>query len=109
MAYDTELAERVEQFLRNRRKVVAKRMFGGLAFLLRGNMLVGVWRDSLIARVGPEDYLDALAEPFTEEFDPAGRPLTGWVLVNPEGLEADAALWAWIERAVAFVERLPAK
>ena len=60
-------------------------------------------------RVSARQYLDALAEPFTEEFDITGKPLTGWVMVNPEGLETEAALAEWIGRAMAFVKSLPAK
>jgi hypothetical protein len=109
MAYDVELAERVERVLKGKRNVVCKKMFGGLGFMVRGNMCVGIWQQSLVARVGAEDYLDALAEPFTEEFDITGKPLTGWVMVNPEGLETEAALAEWIGRAMAFVKTLPAK
>lgn len=109
MPYDGELAERVERALKGKCSVVCKKMFGGLAFMVRGNMCVGIWQQSLIARVGAEDYLDALAEPFTEEFDVTGKPLTGWVMVNPEGVETDAALGDWIARALAFVKTLPAK
>ncbi len=109
MPYDVELAERVERALKGKRSVVCKKMFGGLGFMVRGNMCVGIWHDSLIARVEKEDYLDALAKPFTEEFDITGKPLTGWVVVNPEGLETDEALAEWIGRALAFVKTLPAK
>lgn len=109
MAYDPELAERVERALKGKRNVVCKKLFGGLGFLVRGNMCVGIWKEWLIARVGADDYLDALAEPFTEEFDITGRPMTGWVMVNPEGVESDAALAQWIERALAYVKTLPAK
>jgi len=109
MPYDLELAERVEQALARKRNIVCKRMFGGLAFLLRGNMCVGIWQHSLIVRVGKDDYLDALAEPFTEEFDITGKALTGWVMVDPEGVETAADLARWIERGIAFVKTLPAK
>ena len=84
-------------------------MFGGIGFLLNGNMLVGVWKDSLIVRVGPDDGEEALREPHVTEFDITGRAMKGWVLVAPEGVEDDGQLSVWIQRAVKFVGKLPAK
>jgi hypothetical protein len=84
-------------------------MFGGLAFLLHGNMCVGVWQISLIVRLGPEQAATALKEPNVAEFDVTGRPMRGWVVVEAEGLETDEQLRGWIERAVEFVETLPRK
>lgn len=84
-------------------------MFGGIGFMLNGNMCVGVWKESLIARVGPEQYEAALQELFVSEFDITGRAMIGWVLVAPEGIEDDDQLQEWIRRAVAFVEKLPPK
>jgi TfoX/Sxy family transcriptional regulator of competence genes len=94
----------------NRRKgIVEKKMFGGVGFLLDGNMLVGVWKDSLIVRLGPDNYDDALLEPHVREFDITGRPMKGWVLVEPEGVEDDHQLKGWIDGAMKFVKALPAK
>ena len=84
-------------------------MFGGVGFLLHGNILVGVWKDSLIARLGPDNHDDALMEPHAQEFDITGKPMQGWVLVEPEGVEGDDQLAGWIQRAVKFVGALPAK
>ena len=84
-------------------------MFGGLCFLLHGNLLVGVWKDALIARLGPEEGEEALREPHVKEFDVTGRAMKGWVLVGPEGVEDDEQLTDWIERAGKFVRTLPAK
>jgi TfoX/Sxy family transcriptional regulator of competence genes len=84
-------------------------MFGGAGFLLNGNMLVGVWTDSLIVRLGPETYDAALLEPHVREFDITGRPMKGWVLVEREGVEDDEQLKDWIERAAKFVKALPVK
>ena len=92
-----------------RRNIVEKKMFGGVAFLHCGNMLVGVWQDLLIARLGAEEGAKALAEPFVREFDLTGRPTKSWVIVEPDGLDADLQLSGWIERALAFVSSLPAK
>jgi hypothetical protein len=109
MAFSEELAGRIRQRLARRRNVEEKKMFGGVAFLLNGNLLVGVWKDSLIARLGPEARDDALLEPHVKEFDVTGRPMRGWVLVGPEGVVDDDQLSAWIQRAVKFVGALPAK
>jgi TfoX/Sxy family transcriptional regulator of competence genes len=84
-------------------------MFGGVGFLLNGNMLVGVWKDSLIVRLGLDNYDDALLEPHVREFDITGRAMKGWVLVEPEGVEDDDQLKDWIERALKFVKALPKK
>jgi hypothetical protein len=109
MAYSESLAGRVRDVVKRRKGVVEKKMFGGVGFLLCGNMLVGVWKDSLIARVGPERGDDALAEPHVREFDITGRAMKGWVMVEPEGIDEDRDLLAWIERAWEFVAGLPAK
>ena len=109
MAFDEALAERIRQALSRRKHVEEKKMFGGIGFLLNGNMLVGVWKDSLIVRLGPEEGEEALKEPHVKEFDITGRPMKGWVLVAPEGVGADDELSGWLQRAVKFVGKLPAK
>ena len=109
MAFSEELAERIRQHLAWRKGVEEKKMFGGVGFLLHGNMLVGVWKDSLIVRLDPDNYDDALLEPHVREFDITGRSMKGWVLVEPEGVEDDEQLTDWIERAREFVKTLPAK
>ena len=109
MAFDENLAARIRDAVARNRGVEEKKMFGGVGFLLHGNMLVGVWKDSLIVRVGPDNYDDALLEPHVREFDITGRPMKGWVLVESEGVENDDLVKGWIERATKFVKRLPAK
>src|SRR6516225_234470 len=109
MAFSEVLAERIRQQLAWRKGVEEKKMFGGVGFLLNGNMLVGVWKDSLIVRLGPDDGDEALREPHVREFDITGRPMKGWVLVEPEGVEGDDQLKGWIQRAMKFVGRLPKK
>jgi TfoX/Sxy family transcriptional regulator of competence genes len=108
MAFSAALAERIRQALARKRGVEEKKMFGGVGFLLNGNMLVGVWRDSLIVRLGPDEGDEALKEPHVNKFDITGRPMKGWVLVAPEGVEADDQLKGWLQRAVKFVGKLPA-
>src|SRR5438477_13084612 len=89
MAFDESRAARIRDALRRNKDVEEKKMFGGVGFLLHGNMLVGVWKDSLIVRLGPDNYDDALLEPHVREFDITGRAMKGWVLVGPEGVEGD--------------------
>ena len=109
MAFTESLASRIRDAVARMRGVTEKKMFGGVGFLLNGNMLVGVWKSSLIARLGPEDGQAALLEPHVREFDITGRPMKGWVMVEPDGIEDDGQLKAWIQRALRFVETLPRK
>jgi hypothetical protein len=106
--FDEKLAARVRAALAGR-DVVEKKMFGGIAFLLAGNMCVGVIRDDLIVRTFPEDGVAALEEPHVREFDLTGRVMTGWILVGPGGTGDDEGLRAWVERGVRFASTLPPK
>lgn len=109
MAYSESLAARIRQALKGRRGITEKKMFGGVGFMLYGNMCVGVWKTSLIARLGPGQAAVALKEPHVVEFDITGRPMKGWVLVEADGVETDEQLRGWVERSVEFVETLPRK
>jgi TfoX/Sxy family transcriptional regulator of competence genes len=109
MAFNEALAERIRRGLARKKGIEEKKMFGGIGFLLNGNMLVGVWKDSMIVRVGPDSYDEALVEPHVKEFDITGKPMKGWVLVAPEGIECDDELSGWIQRAIKFIAKLPAK
>jgi hypothetical protein len=84
-------------------------MFGGVGFLLHGNMCVGIWKNSLIARIDPAEYEGALAEDYVQEFDITRRPMKGWILIEPDGVETDDQLGRWIEKSLDFVRTLPAK
>jgi TfoX/Sxy family transcriptional regulator of competence genes len=99
----------LEDALARKKGITAKKMFGGIGFLLHSNLLVGVWKDSLIVRLGPEEGDEALKEPHVKKFDITGRPMKGWVLVEPEGVMGDDQLAGWIQRAVKFVGALPTK
>ena len=109
MAYDEGLAERIRGLVEDRGKVFERRMFGGLAFLMRGHMTVGIVKDELMVRVGPEAYAQALSEPHARAMDITGRPMKGFVIVSPEGLESDAVLERWVERGFGYAASLPAK
>lgn len=109
MAFDESLAARIRDALARRKNVEERKMFGGICFLLNGNLLVGVWKDSLIARLGPDEGEAALLEPHVKVFDITGKPMRNWVLVEPEGIEDDDQLQAWIDLATKFVRMLPRK
>ena len=109
MAFDESLAQRLRDTLARKKSIAEKKIFGGIGFLLHGNMLVGVWKDTLIVRLDPEDGEAALLEAHVKVFDITGRPMRGWVLVEPEGIEDDHQLEDWVQRAMGFVEKLPRK
>ena len=109
MAYDQALAKRVRQQLAAARGLAEKAMFGGVAFLLDGNMAVGLSGDELMVRVGPDRSDEALARPHTRPFDMTGRPMKGWVLVGPDALGSERELADWVSEGVAFARSLPPK
>ncbi len=109
MAVDESLAARIRDALARTRNVEEKKMFGCVCFFLDGNVLAGVWKDRLIARLGPDDGEAALLEPHVRAFDITGKPMRNWVAVEPEGVEDDSQLTDWIERATKFVRTLPKK
>lgn len=109
MAYDEGLAQRIRESLAAHDDVVEKKMFGGLAFMLRGHMCCGVSGEDLMLRVGPDAYQEALSRPHARPMDFTGKPLRGFVYVAPEGVEEDADLSEWIAIGSRFVRSLPAK
>ena len=109
MAFDEGLAARLHELLENRRGITEKKMFGGVAFMSRGYMFVGIVGDSLMARVGPERYAEALKRPHARVMDFTGKPMKGYVFVDPPGYESDTDLSCWLDECLAFVHSLPAK
>ena len=109
MAFDESLAQRIRNTLARRRNVEEKRMFGCTCLFFNGNALAGVWKDRLIARLGPDESELALLEPHVRAFDITGRPMRNWAAVGPGGVEDDDQLSGWIERAMKFVRTLPKK
>ena len=109
MAYDETLAARIRQRLTRRKNVTEKMMFGGVGFLLNGNLRVGVWKDSLVVRLDHDEGDEVLLEPHVRKFDITGRPMKGWVLVAPAGVEGDDRLNGWIQRAAKSVTKLRTK
>lgn len=110
MAYDESLAQRVSEILVEVPDFEEKKLFGGIGYLIHGNMACGVIEEDLIVRVGTEAYNDLLSQPHTRPFDFTGRPMKGWVMVNFNGDE-DAAddLKIWVQRGIDFAATLPAK
>ena len=101
MAYDEGLAERIREMLADTPGISEKRMFGGLAFLLRGKMCVGIIGDELMVRVGREAHSELVEEPYAREMDFTGRPMKGFLYVGVEGFESDTDLRRWITRGEA--------
>ncbi|MBD3670436.1 MAG: TfoX/Sxy family protein [Gammaproteobacteria bacterium] len=109
MAYDEGLAERLRLALSERKGLTEKRMFGGLAFMLHGNMCCGIVESELMLRVGPENYGVILAKPHARQMDFTGRPMKGFVFISEEGYEEDVQLKQWLDIALTFVASLPPK
>jgi TfoX/Sxy family transcriptional regulator of competence genes len=109
MAYDEGLAERIRDVLADERGLTEKRMFGGLAFLLKGHMCVGIVGERLMVRVGPSAYPRLLKQEHAREMDFTGKPMKGLLYVAPAGYESDGDLRRWVGHGVAFVSALPPK
>jgi len=109
MAYDEELARRIRTVLPRHQGITEKKMFGGISFMLGGNMCCGVMGNDLVVRVGPERHEEALAKPHARPMDFTGRPLRGLVYVGPVAHQADDTLREWVKRGVDFAESLPPK
>src|SRR5262245_48525414 len=109
MAYDAELEKRLDKVIAKRPDFHKQKMFGGVGYLLRGNMCVGIWKDGLILRVGAEQAERALKKKNVRVFDITGRAMKGWVMVDAPGIKSESSLNAWVETAVEFVSTLPRK
>ncbi len=110
MPYDQNLSEKVRVMLKNRPGWVEKKMFGGVGFILRGNLAVGVQGNDLIVRVGPEQNDSALSQPHVRPFEGVpGRPMAGWVLVAPPGIPNDDTLEHWVDLGCRYAASLPEK
>jgi len=109
MSYDHGLAERISAHINSEEGLAQQEMFGGISFLLHGNMVCGVIGEELIARVGPEAAERLLSESGVRVFDMTGRPMRGWVMVEARLLETGPELAAWIDRALDFTRSMPPK
>ena len=109
MAHDEGLAQRIRELLDERTDVSEKRMFGGVAFLVNGNMAVGVVKSELMVRVGAAAHAAALREAHARPMDFTKRPMKGFVFVAEAGIGEDVELGSWVERGVRFAASLPPK
>ncbi len=109
MPYNEELAARLRAAIVRQDGVTEKKMFGGIGFMVNGNMCCGVAKDDLMVRVGPDGHEDALAQPYARPMDLTGRPMKGFVFVSLEGVREETALKEWVNRGVAFAKSLPSK
>jgi TfoX/Sxy family transcriptional regulator of competence genes len=109
VAFDEALAARVREALAENADISERQMFGGIAFLLSGNMAVGVSKEDLMVRIDPDDQEEALAHPGVRPFDMTGRPMKGWILVAPEATGEESELAQWITRGLDFAGSLPPK
>ena len=109
MAYDEKLAERVRAALAKRDDVVEKRMFGGIAFMVRGHMSCGIVASTLMVRLAPADADRLMNAPHVRPMDFTGRPMRGFLYVDPPGTKTAATLRQWVERATAYAEAQPVK
>ena len=109
MANDTALSQRIRPILSEWKGVSERKMFGGVCFMVNGNMCVGTWKRSLIVRLDKDKHDEVLAEPHTKPADMNGRVMKGWALVEPAGIESENDLRAWVDRAAKFAASLPPK
>lgn len=109
MPYDEGVAERLREVFIDHFDIEEKKMFGGIAFMLGGHMCCGIVGDRLMARVGPDQYAEALTSPHVREMDFTGRPLKGFIYVEPEGYEDDISLRNWVGMCENFCRSLPPK
>ena len=109
MAYDTELAQQIRAALSGQKALSEKEMFGGIGFMIAGNMACGVTGDDLLVRVGPEAYEAALGIENVGVFDMTGRPMRGWVVVAGRAIKTEADLRSWVEKGITFARTLPEK
>lgn len=109
MAFDETLADRVRDALSARADLSERKMFGGIAFMIGGNMTVGVIEDDLMVRLDPADAKRALSEPHTRPMDFTGRPMKGMLFVDSEGTASDEDLAGWVDAGADFAASLPPK
>ncbi len=109
MAYDENLAERIRTKLKGTRGLSEKKMFGGVGFLINGNMACGVIKQDMVVRLAGDQAEAALQRAHVKVFDMTGKPMKGWILVEPKGVASDKALEGWIEQSTEFAKTLPPK
>ena len=109
MANDEVLIERIRRIFSRRKGYSERNMFGGVCFMINGNMCVGTWKGSLVVRLDKTRHEETLAEPHTKPANITGRVMKGWALVEPVGIESEHDLKTWLDRASEFASSLPVK
>ncbi len=109
MAYDQELTSRMRAVLYGSPGVTERKMFGGVAFMINGNLACGVQGEGIIVRVGQAAHEAAMQKPHVHVFDFSGKPMKGWVVVDSEGVASDSELSAWVEAGKSYAGSLPPK
>jgi TfoX/Sxy family transcriptional regulator of competence genes len=108
MVYNLKLAERIRAEL-GHIPVLEQKMFGGIGFLLGGNVACGVHKESMIVRIDPQKQDRLLKKPGVKLFDITGKPMKGWLMVEPEGCKTRKQLSTWVKEGIEFASKLPAK
>lgn len=106
---DIALVDRIRPFINRRKGYSEKKMFGGVCFMINGNMCVGPWKGSLIVRLDKSEHEQTQSKRYVRPMDITGRVMKGWARVEPEGIETDEQLKAWVVRGIKFAQSLPAK
>jgi hypothetical protein len=109
MPYDEQLADRIQDILTGQPGLEAKKMFGGVGYLVHGNMACGVHKDMLIVRVGPDAFEKSMEHRYTRPFDMTGRAMKGWVMVEPAGFPSEDDLKVWVQTGLDYALSLPPK
>ena len=109
MTQDEKLIARIRPILARRKGVSEKKMFGGIFFMINGNMCVGTWKGSLVVRLDRDVHEATLARPHTRPFDITGKVMKGWALIKPAGIKTDGDLKAWVRQAAGFAASLAPK
>ena len=109
MAYNQELAQRIIDVLGPLSGLEAKKMFGGMCYLLNGNMLCGVVDERMIVRLGKERQAEGMTRPYTRPFDYTGKAMSGWLMVEPDGWQSEEDLADWVQTCLDYVRTLPPK
>ncbi len=109
MPHILDLEYRIDQLLNRFGEIIKKKMFGGIGYLLNGNMCFGIHKDYLIIRTSIEIANDLLKEEYVKHFDITGKPMRGWVMVSPDCVETDDKLLEMLQLGVSFAKTLPNK
>ena len=106
MAYDEKLADRIRKTIGKNKNVTEKKMFGGLSFMLHGKMFCGVLKEDLVLRISHDEYEDALKKPNIRPMDFTGRPMKGFIYVNPNGCKSDKDIKQWVDLSLKFAKSI---